>query len=371
MTNDTQSITTVKGDSAETGQPKHAAAIAPVPADICERIHNGWDGETLPTPPLIDTMQPFYKGDIFTSCTYLNNPHDNHAGVGRIVQYDSNLEYKGVLWIPFTTHLIVHLRFDPEGNLWGCDCQGHHIAIVEPSGKLAPETKFADVGLASPCFLSDGTVLMADYFSGSTPPPGTCIRQIPGTGMIGQGRLYHFTRDGELLNEWDPETAPEPVQFKGITHMTLHPSEEFVTYTTETGKRVMRFNIKTGKQMSDLKVVPGETRPMVFDRNWAIAVAYLKDGRLLLTRGETVEVLDETGEVLREYPLPEYGWAMIQVCPDEKHFISTNFFTGMLAKVDMDSGEIVGMLDSGTGVKDTPKGVVPRLGLAGVTEYSG
>ena len=62
---------------------------------------------------------------------------------------------------------------------------------------------------------------------------------------------------------------------------------------------------------------------------------------------------------------------MIQVCPDEKHFISTNFFTGMLAKVDMDSGEIVGMLDSGTGVKDTPKGVVPRLGLAGVTEYSG
>ena len=77
---------------------------------------------------------------------------------------------------------------------------------------------------------------------------------------------------------------------------------------------------------------------MVFDRNWAIAVAYLDDGRLLLTRGETVEVLDEAGEVLREYQLPEYGWAMIQVCPDQKHFISTNFFTGMLAKVDMDSG---------------------------------
>ena len=77
--------------------------------------------------------------------------------------------------------------------------------------------------------------------------------------MIGEGKLYHFDRSGKLLNEWDPETAPEPVQFKGITHMTLHPSEEFVTYTTETGKRVMRFNIKTGEQMPDLKVVPGET----------------------------------------------------------------------------------------------------------------
>ena len=138
MNDDNKNIETVKGDSAETGQPKHAAAIAPVPADICERIYNGWDGETLPTPPLVDTMQPFEKGDIFTSCTYLNNPHDNHAGVGRIVQYDSRFEYKGVLWIPFTSHLIVHLRFDLEGNLWGCDCQGHHVAIVEPSGKLAP-----------------------------------------------------------------------------------------------------------------------------------------------------------------------------------------------------------------------------------------
>jgi len=92
---------------------------------------------------------------------------------------------------------------------------------------------------------------------------------------------------------------------------------------------------------------------------------------LLLTRGETVEVLDEAGEVLREYQLPEYGWAMIQVCPDQQHFITTNFFTGMLAKVDMDSGEIIGTIDSGTGVKDTPKGVVPRLGLAGVTEFGG
>jgi len=373
MSNDeNDTISTVKGDSATTGQPKFdAAAIKPVPADICERIYNGWDGETLPTPPLESTIQPFEAGDIFTSCTYLNNPHDNHAGVGRIVQYDKGLNYKGVLWVPFTSHLIVHLRFDPAGNLWGCDCQGHHVVQVSPAGELQPETRFADVGLASPCFLSDGTVLLADYFMGDTPPPGTCIRPIPGTSMIGQGKLYRFSREGELLQEWDPETAPEPFSFKGITHMTLHPSEEFVTYTTETGKRVMRFNIKSGEQMADLKVCPGETQPFVMDREWAIAVAYLNDGRLLLTRGETVEVLDEQGEILRVYTMPEYGWAMIQVCPDQQHFIATNFFTGMLAKVNLDSGEIIGTIDSGTGVKDTPSGVVPRLGLAGVTEYGG
>jgi hypothetical protein len=372
MSSDATKIETVKGDSAETGQPKSMAAIKPVPKDICERIYAGWDGETLPTPPTTSTIKPFEKGDIFLSCTYLNNPHDNHAGVGRIVQYDRNLQYKGVLWIGFTSHLIVHLRFAPDGTLWGCDCQGHHIVQVKPSGALLPETRFADVGLASPCFLADGTILLADYFKGNTPPPGTCIRSIPGTnGLIGQGKLYQFTRDGKLLNEWTPETAPEPFGFKGITHMTVHPSEEYVTYTTETGKRVMRFNIRTGKQMPDLKVCPGETRPFEMDRNWAIAVAYLRDGRLLLTRGETVEVLNEAGDVLREYRLPAYGWAMIQPGADQKSFVTTNFFTGMMAKVCMESGEILGMIDSGTGVKDTPKGVVPRLGLAGVAEYPG
>ncbi len=372
MNDRNSTIDTVKGDDATTGQPKFdTTAIKPVPADICERIYAGWDGETLPTPPLVDTMLPFAAGDIFTSCTYLNNPYDNHAGVGRIVQYDRNFEYKGVLWIPFTSHLIVHLRFDPEGNLWGCDCQGHHVLTVAPSGKLLPEVRYAEVGLASPCFLKDGSLLMADYFNGDTPPPGTCIRQIPGTGMIGQGRLYRFRRDGKQLNEWDPETAAEPFNFKGITHMTLHPSEEFVTYTTETGKRVMRFNIKTGEQMPDLKVCPGETKPGVMDREWAIAVAYLADGRLLLTRGETVEVLNEAGEVLRSYALPGYGWAMIQPGADQKSFVATNFFTGMAAKVDLETGETHGEIDSGTGAKDTPAGVVPRLGLAGITEYGG
>lgn len=372
MTSKTTGIETVKGDSAETGQPKFAAALKPVPKEICERIYRGWDGETLPTPPLVSTMQPFAPGDIFMSCTYLNNPHDNHAGVGRIVQYDRNLQYKGVLWIGFTSHLIVHLRFAPDGTLWGCDCQGHHIVRVAPSGQLLPELRFADVGLASPCFMADGSVLLADYFKGDTPPPGTCIRAVPGRGgLIGEGKLYRFDQAGRLLAEWAPETAPEPFGFKGITHMTLHPSQEYVTYTTETGKRVMRFNIRTGRQMPDLKVCPGETRPFQMDRIWAIAVAYLRDGRLLLTRGETVEVLDEAGTVLREYRLPDYGWAMIQPSPDERSFVTTNFFTGMMARVDMESGRITGMIDSGTGVKDTPTGVVPRLGLAGVAEYGG
>ena len=62
------------------------------------------------------TMQPFEKGDVFAGATLLNNPDDDHAGPGRIFQYDSNLNEKGILWVEGTTHLIGGLKFGPDGN---------------------------------------------------------------------------------------------------------------------------------------------------------------------------------------------------------------------------------------------------------------
>lgn len=64
------------------------------------------------------TMKPFAPGDIFLGCTYLMNvPGDDHAGEGRILQFDRNLVPKGTLYTAGTTHLIVNLRFGPGGNL--------------------------------------------------------------------------------------------------------------------------------------------------------------------------------------------------------------------------------------------------------------
>jgi hypothetical protein len=42
-------------------------------------------------------MQSFEPGDIFIGCTLLNDPDDDHAGEGRIRQYDKNMEIKGEL----------------------------------------------------------------------------------------------------------------------------------------------------------------------------------------------------------------------------------------------------------------------------------
>ena len=44
------------------------------------------------------TMKPFEAGDIFLGCTYLCDPDDDHAGDGRILQYDRNRVPKGTLY---------------------------------------------------------------------------------------------------------------------------------------------------------------------------------------------------------------------------------------------------------------------------------
>ena len=41
-------------------------------------------------------LKPFENGDILAAATILNNPDDDHAGDGRIIQYDSNLNVKGL-----------------------------------------------------------------------------------------------------------------------------------------------------------------------------------------------------------------------------------------------------------------------------------
>ena len=43
-------------------------------------------------------LTTFTEGDVFVGATILNNPNDDHAGDGRIMQFDENLNQKGILW---------------------------------------------------------------------------------------------------------------------------------------------------------------------------------------------------------------------------------------------------------------------------------
>jgi hypothetical protein len=309
----------------------------------------------------ISTMQPFEYGDIFLGCTDLNDAVDDHKGNGRILQYDKNLQPKGILYTEGTGHLVIGLTFDPRGVLWGFDMHNHAIVRVSPDGKQLPNHNFGDRAFSNATFDSQGNIYLGEALVGNTPYPGSFMRRLPGLDLLGYGNIHKFNSDLELVKVFDVAYSPEFHQFKGITHTAMHPSEKFITYTTEIGKKVMQYDIINDQQMEDLVVLPSSD---LSDQVVAIAVNYLQDGRLLHSRGEYIEILDESGEVTQTIDLSEHGWGIAQLTAsnDGEHFLTANIFTGMAMKVRLDDGSVVGLID--TGLKK------PKRSLAGIAEYS-
>ena len=309
----------------------------------------------------------FEPGDIFLGATKLNNPDDDHAGLGRILQYDANMNQKAEIWTDGGEHFVGGLAFDRNGILWAFnDLLVLHLDSAT-GDQLPLSDKFLPRSYRSASFAKDGSIILGEHMKAEKKPDTEIAKRttiefpvIPGDGILGYGYIYKYDADWNLVKVFESETAPEMTGFKGVTHSTLHPSEEFVTYTTETGKRIMRYDIVTDRQMPDLVTYPGDD---IFDRVWAIAVQYLPDGRLLVTRGDFMELLDEQGKVLRTYPLETYGWSDISICRDPKYCLVSNIWEGTVVKVDVESGEIAGTID--TGFK------APNRCVAGVAEFPG
>ena len=314
-----------------------------------------------------DTLQPFAPGDIFLGLTELNDPTDDHAGPGRILQYDKAMRLKGTLWTKGGRHLVGGLNFDRNGVLWAFN----DLAVIHVDPKSGLQLPLSDKFLPRVCrsasFARDGTVYLGEHILARDPPPGiekrTTIKfpRTPDTGVLGHGNIYQYDRDWNLRNVFDVAHCPEPTGFKGVTHSTLHPSDRFITYMAETSKKIMRFDVINGRQMEDLLVYPGTE---ITDGVWGIALRYLPDGRLLVTRGKSMDLLDEEGRVLREYPLGDgYGWAEIAVCSDPRFVLVASIWTGIAVRLDLESGEVVGSIDTGY--------TAPRRSLAGIAEFPG
>ena len=255
---------------------------------------------------------------------------------------------------------MIGLTIDPQGVLWGFDMHNHIVVRVSPDGKQMPNHDFGDRAFSNATFDKEGNIYLGECLVGNTPYPGSFMKRLPGLDLVGYANIHKFNADLELVDVFDVAYSPEFHQFKGITHTTMHPSEEYITYTTEIGKKVMRYNIVKHEQMEDLVVLPGDLTDQVV----AIAVNYLPDGRLLHSRGDYIEILDEEGKVIQSIDLNEHGWGIAQVTPssDGEHFFTANIFSGIMLKVRLDDGEVVGSIDTGF--------AVPKRSFAGIAEYS-
>ena len=285
-----------------------------------------------------DTMQAFSPNDVLVSCIWLNNPEDDHMGYGRIIQYDEDLNEKGVLWNKDTSRFVVGLKFAPDGLLWGFDMHDHRVIHISPEGKQLPTHHFDDRAYGNINWKKNGDFYLGDYFVGNKIHKGTESKRVPGTDLLGYGNIVQFNKDWNLVEEFETDTCIELSGFKGVTHASLHPSEAYMTYTSETGKRVMRYNFNDREQMPDLVAI---TEGNLFDRNWFIAPHYLQDGNLLVTRGGYFEIYDEKGTLLQKIDLGVYGYAQITTDSTDRFVFACNVWSGDVTKVDLHSGEIV------------------------------
>jgi outer membrane protein assembly factor BamB len=312
------------------------------------------------------TLQPFKPGDIFAGATVLNNPDDDHAGDGRIIQYDSKLNEKGVLWTKGTTHLVGGLKFGPDGTLWAFDSQGFNVIRVSPEGHALPKTEFPKRSFSNVNFAPDGNVYLGEHLVGAEvklPPDrplGTKLPFLPGEKRFGDGHVFKCSTDGKLIKEFKTESHGGMPGFLGVTSSTLAPDGKTLVYCSELGNRLFRYDLEADKQLPDLITYDPASGDMT------MIAGYQPDGTLMYIKanfraGFFLQKLDpDSGEVLQTWNTEGPGWASLGVSTEPGKALVGNFFTGSLIKLDLASGETIARAE--TDVKRS---------LAGIAQYSG
>ena len=303
-------------------------------------------------------------GDVFVAATELNNPDDDHAGRGRILQFDADLKLKGTLYIEQTTHLVGGLKFDADGVLWAFDSQGFRVLNLHRDGRVVLRNEFGARAYSHVHFCRDGSLLLGEHVVGETVRPEmqarmkTRIPFMPGTTRLGDGHVWRYSRDGKLLAEYPTATHGGMGGFLGVTMSDLTPDESTLVYCSETGPRLMRYDLSANRQLPDLQSFeppfPPGPPPMFFGLQFAA------DGTLYVLRGASIEIVDDQGKTQRNIALPGFGWALMDLMSDGRHCLVSNFFTGELARIDLVSGEKQASVMAGQ-----PKSV------AGLAEYRG
>jgi sugar lactone lactonase YvrE len=304
------------------------------------------------------TLQPFAPGDVFVGSTVLEGAGDDHAGRGRILQYDAQLRKRGILWLSDTTHLVGGLEFDRDGRLWAFDSQGFVVLNIGRDGSVT-RRDFGARPYSNVNFASDGSLYLAEHVVGTYVKAeiqarmGTRLAKMPGCDRFGDGHVWHFAADGTLLRELPTEVHGGIGGFMGVTMSALSPDESTLVYVSETGPRLMRYDLENVRQLPDLQCLPEGEREMFF------AMDYGPQGRLYVSRGNRIDLINASGRTTVSYLLEGNGWATLKAAADGRHLYIGNFFSGQLAKLELHSGELIASADTGV-----------ERSLAGIAEYA-
>ncbi|MBM4221632.1 MAG: hypothetical protein FJ170_06780, partial [Gammaproteobacteria bacterium] len=306
----------------------------------------------------VNTVKPFTRGDILVAATIMDNPTDDHGGTGRIIQYDENLQVKGELYLTGTKHKVGGLAFAPDRTLWAFSQLTPSIAEISPDGVQKPMRTLSDRKLSSVTFGRDGSLYFGEHMMGKAtghPAVTTKFSLLPGRDVIGDGYVFRYSSEGKLLRTYRTEANGGLFGFLAVTSTVLADKDTRMIYISETGKRVMQYDLARDRQLPDLADFSSDPSvPMVLVMNST------PDGQLLISTGKGFMLVDaKSGKVLRDYPLQGMGWAAVNSSTDGKYALIGNFFTGDIVKVRLSDGEVVaknniGQKESLSGVAQFP-----------------
>lgn len=306
----------------------------------------------------VNTVQRFAKGDILVAATIMDNPTDDHGGTGRIIQYDENLQVKGELYLEGTKHKVGGLAFAPDRTLWAFSQLTPSIAEISPDGVQKPVRTFSDRKLSSVTFGRDGSLYFGEHMMGKAtghPAVTTKFSLLPGRDVIGDGHVFRYSSDGKLLREYRTEANGGLFGFLAVTSTVLADNDTRMIYISETGRRVMQYDLANDRQLPDLADFSNDPAvPMVLVMNPT------PDGQLLISTGKGFILVDaRSGKILRSYPLEGMGWAAVNSSADGQYALIGNFFTGDIVKVRLADGAVVarnniGQKESLSGVAQFP-----------------
>lgn len=297
-----------------------------------------------------ESLKPFSRGDVFVGATELNDPLDDHAGRGRIIQYDKNLKQKAVLWLGATSHLVGGLNFDARGVLWAFDSHAFVVLNIHPDGRVQIRDELPTRAFSHVTFAKDGSFLLGEHLAGDAVRPEVAARMktkipfFPGGDRFGDGHVWRFSVDGALLREYATQTHGGMAGFLGVTHSALAPDGRTLVYCSETGPRLLRYDLVNDRQLPDLQSFqpPFQGPPEMF-----FGMAYGPDGALHVLRGGRIDLVNGRGETVRSIPLEGFGWATLALTPDGRFAYLGSFLSGQVAQVSLKTGAVTHTAETG------------------------
>lgn len=306
----------------------------------------------------VSTFKPFAPGDIFVASTIMDHPTDDHMGTGRIYQYDADLNLKGELFTKGTDHKVGGLAFAPDGTLWAFAQGTPAVVEIGTDGVQKPVRKFSDRSLSSVTFAKDGSLFFGEHLQGKEiqiATNTTVFNLLPGRDVIGDGNIFKFSPDTKLLQEFHSDTHGGVAGIHGVTSTVLTDDDTRMIYISETGNRVMQYDLANDRQLPDLRVFDEDENIFM-----VLTMMPMLDESLLISTGNGLVILDkDTGETIRYYDMDSSGWAASGPTVDGKGIVVGNFFTGQVVILDIESGDVVksayiGQQNSLSGVAQYP-----------------